>query len=356
MVKKYIEDGASYRRISKRLREKLGVSIGRTTVCNMVHEAGRRCKTPVETAEDLMPVWKGWLVADGKSIKVAGEKRAGLIGMDSSRDLVDQQLAPAEDKLSLKRFYEEIKNQLKYPIRGVVTDMDEAQIWAVKKVFGDIPHQYCLVHMERLIDSKTNYRSIHMQVVRLVKELKDLQFRARRDYYYTEALVRKIEQTRQKVRAKLSQYRIERDLRRAARRFIYAGSRERAEKELKRILAQRRRYSKKNLKSLIGSLVIYKEGLLRHHDVSGLPRSTNIMENYIRNMNRRLKTMDGFQTDEGAEGFLNLHAVYYRFKPFTDCRKHNKHLNGKSPLNLARVNTTRIDWVRYSQRGYNRNR
>lgn len=349
-----MEDGASYRKISKRLKEKLGVKTGRTTVCKMVHEAGERCKTPQETAEDLMPMWEGWLLVDGKVIKIAGEDYVALIGMDSSRDLVHLELVWAEDKASVKRFYEDIRDGSN-PVRGVVTDMDEAQIWAVEEVFGDIPHQFCLTHMERLIDKKTGYKGIRRQVIRLIKQLEGLQFRARGDYH-TEELGRRINEARRKVRARLKEYKLERDLRRAARRFIYARSKEEGEERLQSIVAQRERYWRRNLRSLIDSLIVYKEGLLKYLDTPGLPRSTNVMENFIRNLNRRLKTMDGFQTEEGARAFLKLYSLYYRFKPFTDCREHNKHLNGKNPLNLAGVNTTGLDWVRYSQRGYSRNR
>lgn len=321
----------------------------------MVHEAGKRCKTPQETAEDLMPMWKGWLLVDGKVINIAGEDYIALIAMDSSRDLVHQELVWAEDKASVKRFYEEIRDGLRYPIRGVVTDMDEAQIWAVGEVFGDIPHQFCTTHMERLIDKKTGYRGIRRQVIRLIKQLRDLQFRARGNYY-TDVLGRRMNEARGKIRARLKEHKLERELRRAARRFIYARSREEGEERLQGIFFQRGRYSRRNLRSLIESLIAYKEGLLKYLDTPGLPRSTNVMENFIRNLSRRLKTMDGFQTEEGARGFLKLYGLYYRFKSFTDCRKHNKHLNGKSPLNLAGVDTTGLDWVRYSQRGYSRNR
>jgi len=39
----------------------------------------------------------------------------------------------------------------------------------------------------------------------------------------------------------------------------------------------------------------------------------------------------------------------YRFREFTDRQRRNKYKNGKSLLQLAKVDTQNINWIRFSQ-------
>lgn len=55
--------------------------------------------------------------------------------------------------------------------------------------------------------------------------------------------------------------------------------------------------------------------------------------------------MEGFASLESAERFSRLLVGCYRFKRFTDsCRRDG---NGKSPLQLAGVDTEGTDWLRF---------
>jgi hypothetical protein len=54
--------------------------------------------------------------------------------------------------------------------------------------------------------------------------------------------------------------------------------------------------------------------------------------------------MEGFANIASAERFLRLLIGCYRFKRFTDSA--NGH-NGKSPLELAGVDLTGMDWLTY---------
>jgi hypothetical protein len=50
-----------------------------------------------------------------------------------------------------------------------------------------------------------------------------------------------------------------------------------------------------------------------------------------------------------VRGFLKLWMLQYRFKPHTSCRGRNRWKNGKSPMEMAGIETSGIDWVRLSQ-------
>jgi len=61
----------------------------------------------------------------------------------------------------------------------------------------------------------------------------------------------------------------------------------------------------------------------------------------------RLKMIRGYKRVRTARNSLKLIVMHYRFKPFSSCKK--KEHNGKSPLNLAGVDTSNINWITYSQ-------
>lgn len=82
----------------------------------------------------------------------------------------------------------------------------------------------------------------------------------------------------------------------------------------------------------------------------GMPRTNNIIEGIIRNLSRKINDTDGFESLETAWNSLKLLIMSYRFHPFSCSR--NKTHNGLSPLGLARVDISNINWVEFSQRKF----
>ncbi len=65
----------------------------------------------------------------------------------------------------------------------------------------------------------------------------------------------------------------------------------------------------------------------------------------IKQLNKKLRLMEGFESLESAERYIRLLVGCYRFKRFTDsCRAAN---NGKSPLELAGVDLEGRDWLSF---------
>lgn len=81
-----------------------------------------------------------------------------------------------------------------------------------------------------------------------------------------------------------------------------------------------------------------------------MPRTNNIAEGVISRLDSKIDQADGYQCYDIAWATLKMLIMRYRFKKFTDCRKKNKHKNGESPLELAGVNTSNINWVKFSQK------
>lgn len=82
---------------------------------------------------------------------------------------------------------------------------------------------------------------------------------------------------------------------------------------------------------------------MAHHFTPLLPADNNVTENVIKQLNKKLRLMEGFQSLESAERYVRLLVGYYRFKRFTDsCRG-----NGKSPLELSGVDLQDRDWLSF---------
>jgi transposase-like protein len=351
MAKRHVEDRSSYRVIAKRCREKLGTRTTAKAICKMVNEVARRAKTTMEVAQELKPAWSGWLCIDGKVIRIKGVKYCLLIGVDIKKDIVHGLLAEGEFRSAWKQFHEELWNKLRYPMRGCISDMDEDLEWGFQQVWGAKPHQYCTKHMDDTIDRLTNYNAIKRKLDKLKEKLDDVSRQAAHHAVgFSAARQKKVVQI-QKAIAELRQTdKWELELRDLAQAFIYAKTKAEALKAFNQILKRKRYYKKGDLTTLVSSLQRYKEGLLAHFDHPQMPRTNNVAENVIKQLERRLKTIEGFQTYPTAQGYLNLLILYLRFKPFTDCRRKNKHQNGKSRLELVGVETKKLDWIKFSQR------
>ena len=69
--------------------------------------------------------------------------------------------------------------------------------------------------------------------------------------------------------------------------------------------------------------------LFAHERFGGrAPHSNNLIEAFNSHLNGRLKTIKGFTSPETARGWLNAWMIRRRTKPFTDCERPFKHLNG----------------------------
>ena len=88
--------------------------------------------------------------------------------------------------------------------------------------------------------------------------------------------------------------------------------------------------------------------LLTHQEKPEISQNNNISENVNRQLMRRLKTIESFQSFVTAENYLNLYKNYLRFKPYTDCRGKNKQQKGKSPLEVYGVVLKTKDWLKNS--------
>jgi hypothetical protein len=133
------------------------------------------------------------------------------------------------------------------------------------------------------------------------------------------------------------------ELRDRIRAMLYADSFDEARTLLHDLGAERSRFKDTGRVDTLRGLERNFHLYTAHHRIPGLPADNNVTENVIKQLNKKLRLMEGFQSLESAECYVRLLVGCYRFKRFTDsCRG-----NGKSPLELAGIDLQGRDWLSF---------
>lgn len=304
-VRLYVQGLPSYRILSALLEQRLGQSIAPPTLNGWVDEVGGRAKTPLEVSAELRPPrWGGFLGIDGKAVWVAGEEHALLIGVDHpTHDVVHGLLLPTETGEGLAELVTDAVARAGYPLRGIVTDLAPGFVNAHRDYFPRVPFQACRIHFDRRLD---------MDIPKF-KRSPDAALRA--------------------------------ELKDRIRGVLYAPTEEEAASLLHALSSERERFEGVGRNRPLRSLERHFGLYMTHHHTPGLPADNNATENVIKQLGKKLRLMEGFQTVESAERFCRLLIGCYRFKRFTDSRR--KSGNGKSPLELAGANLDGRDWLSF---------
>jgi len=297
----YFDAEASYRACSRQL----GLSAYKLFL--ILNKFGENCKTPVEVARELKPRWSGYLVLDEKSIYVKGRECFLLLAIDiGTFDIIHFDLVEIEDDSTIEQFILVIRDIIKYPFKGVVSDLLPSFIGVLRRVLHGIPHQYCTRHYYSSTEFYIKYRYTG------------------RNKYWSENLLKIVH-----IIAYTKSYTV------ALRALNY-------------LLRNEAQFRDARLTKRTNLLRKRFPNLTKHFLHPGMPRDNNIAETVIRQLNRKLKTMDGYQRTDTAYNSLKLLVMHYRFKKFSCSR--DKARNGKSPLELAGINTSNLNWIKYSQR------
>ena len=159
--------------------------------------------------------------------------------------------------------------ELGYPLKGYVSDGNKDIERAVKRVFGQVPHQLCIRHF---------FVNLREKLGR--EEIAEFQYRD-------------------------------------ACQALLQGSRP------------------KYLK--------VPEDLFTFKTIKQLPPTNQQMENLIRYLNLRFKTMNQFYSFQSAKDYCNALTLMRRFVPFTDCG--DKAKNNKAPLLIAGCDVKGLDYL-----------
>ncbi len=270
------------------------------------------CKSPLEVSLELKPQWSGYLIVDGDSIVVDNHRESLLLGVDAyTQDIPLALLGQTEDSQNWRRFLLLLKDPLAYPLQGIISDGDPAIGRAKEDIFPHVAWQLCIRHFEQNIDRFLRY-----------------EFTQKREYR------RQID-----------------GFRKAVHNMLYAKSLEEAQKYLLAISIDPG-FKQAGLSEVIEGMEKKFPHLVTHYSHPGMPRTSSIAEGVISRLDAKINQADGYKCHATCWATLKMLILWYRFKGFTDCRRRNKHKNGKSPLQLAKVDTQNINWIRFSQKSY----
>jgi transposase-like protein len=240
----------------------------------------------------------GALVVDGKYVKVKGYKRKipFLYGIDyTTHDIPACTLAPSESFETWKQFFIQLKNT-DYPLVSVTCDDHPAIKQAAEYVFPNVVVQICHVHFIENIRKTLRIRT-------------DDTYKAFFADLYTHVLSVK----------ELGKERLE-----------------------ARIRWRSPKHQDNNVKIGVMNHIFTNADILTAYVFTRTklkvpcPKTTNMIESMNKQLEGRLKTIQGFQSFQSAELFLSAWIARKRFTIFTDCRKPFKNLNGTFPLEHSR--------------------
>lgn len=302
-VRLYFDTGASYRAVGRSLHMRP------MTAYNRIIRMGFQSKSPMQVSLELKPRWCGYLCVDGDTITVGRHSECLMVGVDCySQDIPHAILAEHEDGMNWTHFFLVMKYPIAYPFKGIISDGDPAIQEARQAVLPDVPWQLCVKHFEDNLSRYLRYT-----------------FAQKRGYWReTDRLLK------------------------AVHNMLYSRSLTKAKKYLSAISIDSG-FKKAGLSKVIDNIEEQFPYLVTHHSHPGMPRTNNIGEGVISRLDEKINRADGYKCHDTCWATMKLLIMWYRFKKFTDCRKKNKHKNGKCPLELAGVKTSNINWIRFSQ-------
>jgi len=323
------------------------VTVSPSSLDRMVQAVGQRCRTPEEMSKELgLDMWRGYLIADDKHIAVRGTTVPWYLGVDKSGDILHAVVMPERTVGAMVKFFETIRDGLHYRLKGLTTDQEVLFSLAYGRTFAGKPHQYCLKHALESLDRRLGYHRQLLRKKHLQQQLREI-FRSLPDRGGRQSVHRRQERFvdgYERLRTLETAMKPVEVLRKAIRRVLYSRSYRLGCSRWANFHQHRLRRHPAH-RTIVEFVSSHWHALTVHYHYRGMPNTNNIAENTMRQLERRLKTVEGFGTERTAETYINLLIAYLRAKPYTDCRGYRKYRNGLSRLELAGATLPTKDWL-----------
>jgi len=286
------------------------------------------------------------VLVDEKMCPVRGKGQWFYLAVDTTGDIMHCRPVPELSSTEAAKFLREVQ-ALSIQIKAVVSDLDPALTRAIAVVYAETPHQYCIKHALSAIGMLIGY----------------VERNARRGWNGHSEISQEVgNQSPDDVEGEESKHRallgvqVQRPAGAAGEgsiaalyetcRKILSAQTEREARILYDALQNDTSYPRVQHRKAVRFLKRRWNQLMMYHHVLGLPRTTNLVENVNKQLQRRYKTIEAFQYRSTAIHYTNLLVAFLRQKPYTDCRGSRKHLNGKSRLASAKIRGLHPDWLK----------
>lgn len=346
IVRRHVEGGESYRSIARWMRRVTGRRSSPTRLQHRVEEVATRCKTALEMSKELGPRWDGVLLLDEKMCRVKGNRQWFYLAVDTTGDILHCRAVQELSSTTAGQFLGELE-ALPVKRKGVVTDLDPALVRAVSVAWPEIPHQYCLKHALAAIGILIGYvernaRRLIAPPLEIGEEAHRMGDEGNQETPSNTRVVSPRQDQRYTAAAGDSAITL---LYKACQKILMAETEHQALVQYN-TLRRDSNLPRLQQRKAVRFLKRHWNKLMTHHRVVGMPRTTNLVENVNKQLERRYKTIEAFQHKSTAIHYTNLLVAYLRQKPYTDCRGRRKHLNGKSRLASAKVRDLHRNWLK----------
>ncbi len=217
----------------------------------------------------------GVIQIDGKEIKVCGKKKSILLSIDAkTKQPLSYKISEGENKQTAEIFLKSLREEYPVKICGIISDFGRGKCFlgVVNNVFPQVAHQICLVHFERYV---------WMFIPRT----------KRSRFYLRNSLLKSM-----------------------IKNVIKASSREESMYWLDKINHFKPFFRASYHNRFIRSINKNYEYLTKYYDYDFLETNTNVIENMIRQLNRKLKNLDGFKSEKNLADFMNIWFSGYHEK------------------------------------------
>ena len=266
IVNDYVLSKSSLRDIAKRYK------IGKSVILNWLEKISTNypeIKNTINTDND----WSGLLLLDGKEIKNNGNKRTLLLAVDAiNKKPISYMICEKENKIYTKSFLNELKQIYPVKIKGITTDFGKGKCFlkVISETFPNVPHQICLVHYSR-------YVWLFIPRTR------------RSEFFFRNKMLKQL-----------------------IKKIIFADTRENSKYWLNKLNYYKPFFRAKYHERFIRSVNRNYKYLTERFEYNFLPTNTNVVENVIRQLERKLKNMDGIKSINNFSCLLKIWLYYYK--------------------------------------------
>lgn len=276
-----------------------------------------------------------------------------------THDIPEFVAGKSENITDFRRGFRSLK-LLGYPLKSVTSDKNQRLVGALFTEYKDVLLQYCIKHYLSEIQRKLSILGFRRTIKSIEKKIEDLNYDgcALQRRGSRKKTIRLVNQCLRLC----YQYENLNDFYETMIEMLYAKSIKQRDSKRRYLektffkkhfpLEKSKTYRKRILKvyNQFREDEKYLFTSLENQDLD-IPRTTNLNEGYNNQLENRIFSIRGFETIKTCEDYGNALILKRRFKKFTDCKKKFKHLNGKSPLEIAGDSTCKIkDWIRFSSK------
>jgi hypothetical protein len=144
----YFNVKGSLQEVATELGKICKTSISKKAILKLLLALGKNCKSTIEITKELDLKWPGWLGIDATSIKISGIQFFLFVAVDlKTRDIIHFQIARHEDYQTVRKFLLVIRDEIRYQILGIVSDLGLERSHVNLKVVREVPPVFPIRYM-----------------------------------------------------------------------------------------------------------------------------------------------------------------------------------------------------------------